>query len=1069
MAILTVANFLLPSQHVFIWTAIGLSSVAAVGFGTWHNAPRHRLPWILLAAAIMCLILGDLTADLLIRVFHQDDPFPSVADLAYLLMYPLIAAGMYGLYRRGVVRRDAAGLLDALTLTAGVALLSWIFLIGPYVENPNLTLLQKSISIGYPLGDIMILAVGARLIASAHPIPALTMLAIGGLGLLTSDVAYGWIQLNGTWRLGTPVDLGWVAFYVLWGAAALHPSMRELTEPKVLRQNNERLRRLVLLGLASLIAPTVLLVEVLNGDVHDGAVIAVLSAILSILVLIRLGRALRIHSRVVERERGLRRAGAALLMATDVTGVTTVVRDAVRGLLPPGRPHRVVLETANIASPASVASSVASHQAPYGNVGGADQRGAVGGADQRSAVGGADQRSAFHRYLDPSAPTMAMLYTGSLPPRIRDELGGFEVTLRCRMAAEERRTGTGRLGALYIAADEVSLVALQEAAQVLATQAALALERLVLSNEIDRRNSEAYFRTLVLNTADVILIVGDDGDIRYASPSAAALFLRADLVGTAMTDLVDPDSVVDVRRRMDRVRNGRADHHDRDWKVRRVGDRRALVEVSLRDLHEEPTVNGLVLTLRDVTESRRLEDELYQRATFDNLTGLPNREVFIMGAQDAIESAGRNGATVGVVVIELDDFKMVNNTMGHGAGDELLVAVGQRLAATMRSHEAPRTDNAGWLNRSVARLGGDEFAVLIRYTQDPAEVERMPDQIMQVFDEPFTLRHGVVTAGASAGVATTDSGTTGVDIPDAQELLRQADLAVYVAKDAGKGRWLRYEASLHTAVVDRLKLRSDLERAVADGSFLLHYQPIVALDTGQTSGFEALVRWNHPTRGMLPPLQFIDLAEESGLIVPLGAWVLHHAIEAANEWRRLRPERSLYVSVNVSARQFRAPGFVEDVRRELAQSGLPHECLTLEITESLLVREGRVVADELNTLRREGVRVAIDDFGTGFSSLSYLRQLPVDVLKLDKSFIDTIISSPEQYAVVDAIISLAGTLRLAVIAEGIETIEELNLLVSMGCGYGQGYLLSRPVSYGDAIRWLMEDTSTPVGVGGTAA
>jgi EAL domain-containing protein (putative c-di-GMP-specific phosphodiesterase class I) len=220
---------------------------------------------------------------------------------------------------------------------------------------------------------------------------------------------------------------------------------------------------------------------------------------------------------------------------------------------------------------------------------------------------------------------------------------------------------------------------------------------------------------------------------------------------------------------------------------------------------------------------------------------------------------------------------------------------------------------------------------------------------------------------------------------------------------------------------------------------------------------------------MLSPLQFIDLAEESGLIVPLGAWVLHHAIEAANEWRRLRPERSLYVSVNVSARQFRAPGFVEDVHRELAESGLPHECLTLEITESLLVREGRIVADELNTLRRDGVRVAIDDFGTGFSSLSYLRQLPVDVLKLDKSFIDTIISSPEQYAVVDAIISLAGTLRLAVIAEGIETIEELNLLVSMGCGYGQGYLLSRPMSYGDAIRWLMEDTSTPVGVAGTAA
>jgi EAL domain-containing protein (putative c-di-GMP-specific phosphodiesterase class I) len=240
-----------------------------------------------------------------------------------------------------------------------------------------------------------------------------------------------------------------------------------------------------------------------------------------------------------------------------------------------------------------------------------------------------------------------------------------------------------------------------------------------------------------------------------------------------------------------------------------------------------------------------------------------------------------------------------------------------------------------------------------------------------------------------------------------------------VAKDAGKGRSLRYEASLHSAVVDRLRLRTDLEEAVADGSFVLNYQPIVELATSRTVGFEALVRWRHPVRGLLGPGEFIGLAEESGLIVPLGGWVLHHAIKEASQWQRWRPET--YVSVNVSARQLRAPGFVEQVRTQLSASGLPPTNLTLEVTESLLANE-RGVGEALATLRADGVRVAIDDFGTGFSSLSYLRQLPVDVLKLDKSFVDTMTSSREQHAIMKTIIQLARTLDLEVVAEGVERL-----------------------------------------------
>ncbi len=1003
MLVLTVLDFALPGQHVFIWTAIGLTSVCAIVYGTIRNRPRRRGPWFLLAAAVLSLIFGDLSADLLIRVFHQSDPFPSVADVFYLTMYLLIAVGMVWLYRLGVVQRDVAGILDGLTLTAGVGLISWVYLIGPYVENPDLSPLERTISVAYPLGDIMILAVGASLIVSVRASPAVRLLAIGGVGLLAADIAYGLIQLHGTWHVGTPVDLGWIVFYSAWGAAALHPSMRDLTEPKVMRRRADRLGRLILLGLACLIAPVILLVEANTSDgVRDGAVIAILSATLSVLVLVRLGRALRNQRRSVDRERGLRQAGSALLLATDVPSVSTVVTDAVARLLPRGVAYRAVLSLTDSADPTS----------------------------------------------------MAMTYTRALDHETASQLGEFEVSLRCPLAASGRRSHGGPLGALYVAAEEVYLVALQEAVQVLATQAALAIERITLSAEVDRRNSEAYFRTLVVNTADVILIVDDEDRVGYASPSAATLFLTDDATRSALPDLVDPDSLAEVRSRLARVRSGQPDRSGRDWRVRQPDGGIAEVEASCRDLRSEPTVAGVVVTLRDVTQSRRMQAELYRQATLDALTGLPNREVFVSTAQAAVAAAAAQGTLASVIVVELDDFKVVNNTMGHGAGDELLVVVGQRLTDAVHARQSTMGGRAGPADWMVARLGGDEFAACIDVS-GPAEVDDVISAMMGCFAEPFPLSKGVVTLGASIGIA------DGTEQADAQELLRQADLAVYVAKDAGKGRPLRYEASLHTAVVDRLRLRTDLEKAVDAGALVLDYQPIVELGTGRTVGFEALVRWPHPVRGLLSPAAFVDLAEETGLIVPLGAWVLRHAIRAAVRWQRLQPGRP-YVTVNVSARQFRAPGFVELVRGELATAGLPPSSLVLEITESLLVREGGV-GDALNTLRADGVKVAIDDFGTGFSSLSYLQQLPVDVLKLDKSFVDTVTSSREQYAVLTAVIQLAQALDLDVVAEGIETTDELELLVAMGCGYGQGYLLSRPLNYGDAVRWLRDRVSVPAG------
>jgi diguanylate cyclase (GGDEF)-like protein len=443
-----------------------------------------------------------------------------------------------------------------------------------------------------------------------------------------------------------------------------------------------------------------------------------------------------------------------------------------------------------------------------------------------------------------------------------------------------------------------------------------------------------------------------------------------------------------------------------------------------------------VVTVRDVTERRRLEQELIDRAYLDPLTRLGNRLRFQDRVAAAAAAAGGD-RVAGVMVVNIDDFRIVNDTMGHEVGDALLVAVAGRLSAALAGHG------------TVCRLGADEFGVVVDEAPDAAGVEQLAARIVGLSATPFQVGGSVVTARLRVGVATTQDATS------AQQLLKQADVALANAKTAAGVRWRRYEASLHAEVIERMQLRTDLDQALADRTFILHYQPIVELDSGRTTGFEALARWPHPERGMVSPATFIPVAEESGLIVGLGAWVLSTAVATAAQWRKHRPDDPPYVSVNVSVRQFRSPGFVEQVFAELEASGLPAHLLTLEITESLLLGEDSDIRADLARLREAGVKVSIDDFGTGYSSLSYLHRIPVDTLKLDKSFVDSITTSSQQLDLVRGIIQLAGTLQLDVVAEGVETDPQRGLLTDAGCRLGQGYLFDRPLDEAATTRRIM--------------
>jgi diguanylate cyclase (GGDEF)-like protein/PAS domain S-box-containing protein len=545
---------------------------------------------------------------------------------------------------------------------------------------------------------------------------------------------------------------------------------------------------------------------------------------------------------------------------------------------------------------------------------------------------------------------------------------------------------------------------------------------------------ERHFRMLVQNSTDMILVLDRRGAITYISDSVRSIFGYSpdELAAKSFMDQIHPDDHPDMQRFVEEVASKpgsmamvacRIQHADGSWRdAETVGS----------NLLHDPEVQGWVLNTRDVTERKALEDQLAHRAFHDSLTNLANRALFTDRATHAVARQTRRREPVSVLFLDLDGFKNVNDTLGHAAGDELIVAVAERLL-----HCAREVD-------TVARLGGDEFAILLEDTRDDSGPARVAERILKSLAEPIVLRGKKVAISASIGIAVSDAGKE----LSAEELLRNADIAMYMAKGSGKSRYEIFEPSMHVAVVQRLETEAELSRAVAEEQFVLHYQPIVQLDTQQITGVEALVRWDHPEQGMVPPNEFIPIAEETGLIVPLGRWVLREACLQAARWQgSYLTHPPLTISVNLSPRQLLDLGIVDHVREALEESGIPPETLTLEITETALVQDTELTIERLSALKRLGVRLAIDDFGTGYSSLSYLQRFPVDVLKIDRSFLD--VERNANPALVRAIVEIGRTLELDTVAEGIERNEQLTQFKALQCRHGQGFLFARPAAHAD--------------------
>ena len=442
--------------------------------------------------------------------------------------------------------------------------------------------------------------------------------------------------------------------------------------------------------------------------------------------------------------------------------------------------------------------------------------------------------------------------------------------------------------------------------------------------------------------------------------------------------------------------------------------------------------------------SRVLEEtkEHFRHAAFhDSLTGLPNRAMFTELLKAEIESSSRsNGHKFAVLFLDLDRFKNVNDSLGHTHGDLLLVAFAERLERTLRPVD------------TLARFGGDEFAILLSGMNDATDAVRVAQRIQDELSQPFMLDKNSASATASIGIALSSSGYDRAD-----DILRDADIAMYRAKENGKARYELFDQGMHARAVSRLQLESDLRQAIEKKEFAVYYQPIVALPTGRLAGFEALVRWNHPRHGLVQPGDFIPVAEETGLIVPIGQWVLNEACAQVRQWQLDSPtHRALSLSVNLSARQVAQPNLLDRIKEALDNSKLNPHCLKLEITESVVMENAEAAALMFKQLRSLGVQLSIDDFGTGYSSLSYLHRFPLNYLKIDRSFVSRLTTDNDN-AIVRTISTLARNLGMEVIAEGIETEEQYQQLKMLGCEYGQGYLFSRPVDNTGVQHLLAQD------------
>jgi PAS domain S-box-containing protein len=578
---------------------------------------------------------------------------------------------------------------------------------------------------------------------------------------------------------------------------------------------------------------------------------------------------------------------------------------------------------------------------------------------------------------------------------------------------------------------------------------------------------DQLFQLISENAADMIALVDSEGRRLYNSPAYEKVlgYTAEDLKTTSSLEQIHPDDRPRVLIAAESARlNGSGERME--YRIRhKDGSWRTLESTASPIRNAKGQIDKLVIVNRDITERKRAEELLAHNAFHDGLTNLPNRALFLDRLQHALTLSKRHANyKFAVLLIDVDEFKIINDSLGHTAGDELLIKIGQRLKdAVRRADLVSRPRNGGVADKPInddvlARLGGDEFTVLLDDIRDPIEAVRVAERIQAELATPFFVNQQEIVISASIGIASSTSPHT-----QAEDLMRDADIAMYRAKRDGKARCEVSDPAMHASAVKRLQLETDLRKALDQGEFRVHYQPIVSLQTGKITGFEALTRWQRP-EGILPPAAFIAVAEEIGLIVPMNRQLLREACQHLRSWQTEFPSSPpLTMSVNITPKEFVQSDLASEIGKTLQQTGVDPSCIQLEIVETIAMGDAEKSGQVLSQLKALGVRLSIDDFGTGYSSLSRLRRIPVDTLKIDRAFIMNMHTDSENREIVRVIIMLAHNLGLKVVAEGTEIEEHIKLLKELNCEMAQGYHFSRPAD-DQAMLKLLAGNSSAVAV-----
>ncbi|PWA11240.1 PAS domain S-box protein [Pueribacillus theae] len=556
--------------------------------------------------------------------------------------------------------------------------------------------------------------------------------------------------------------------------------------------------------------------------------------------------------------------------------------------------------------------------------------------------------------------------------------------------------------------------------------------------EEEIRQSEAMYRLITENSSDLISIIDKEGNFTYVSPSHINIlkYEEFELTSSKLLDWIHEDDRENVSQKIQKVFKTRRRSAQLEFRIRKKNGKYMYVDTKVNSIFNEAReISSIVLVMRDITERKKIEKIIYHLAYHDALTDLPNRRLFMNELRDAVSQAKQSSSTIAVMFIDLDRFKYVNDSWGHDTGDYILTEAARRIRKSLRS------------NDTIGRLGGDEFAVLLREVKDKEDVERLTKRIQKKFEEPVEFSGQTYSLSCSIGIALFPD-----DGRKADDLLTKADTALYNVKDKGRSGYAFFHPEMEEKSLEQVLLENELRKAIELEQFHLDYQPKVDFSTGELVGMEALVRWDHPDLGRIPPNQFIPLAEETGLIVPLGEWVLRRGCEQNKEWQE-KGHSPMRLAVNLSVKQLEHPGIVQTIKKVLQETKLDPNWLELEVTESIFA-DVEHAASLLQEIRNLGVHISIDDFGTGYSSFSYIKHLPVDTLKIDSSFIRDIHQNEESQAIVKAVLTLAKSLSINVIAEGIENKEQFNLLNEDGCQQGQGFLFSKPLSSQDFEKYL---------------